>query len=74
VPESDTNAPFEITDIILSTNQKTLLVYYSPITNMSQVSLKTFRATDHNNNFENYEDKVMMINKNLKNITLDNKG
>tara|TARA_B110000285_G_C14989465_1_gene545541 strand:- start:551 stop:940 length:390 start_codon:yes stop_codon:yes gene_type:complete len=37
------------------------------------VHLKTFRAS-HDNNFEVYEDKMMMGTKNMKNITLDSKS
>jgi hypothetical protein len=37
------------------------------------VNLKTFKASG-DNNFEVYEDKMMMGTKNMKNITLDNKG
>lgn len=73
VPQSETNPPYEISDIILSRNKQTLLVYYSPYMVPSQVHLKTFKAAP-GDNFEVYEDKIMMGTKNMKNITLDNKG
>ena len=38
----------------------------------SQVHMKTFKASE--DNFEVYEDKLMISTKNMKNITLDNKG
>lgn len=58
IKNSQANPPYNVSDVVLSSNNKKLVVYYSPSSNESMVQLKTFKMNKEQE-FEYFIDPIL---------------